>query len=68
MTETVYIPITINERTYYVSPECARMFEVVCQDENYQRMFATPFEWLRLTVNARGKSVKVEVAGGENTK
>ena len=59
-----YTVITINDRQYHVAPECAKMLETVCQDERYQRMFAIPFEWLRLTVNQRGKSVKVEVAGG----
>lgn len=59
-----YTVITINDRQYHVAPEFARMLETVCQDERYQNMFAIPFEWLRLTVNQRGKSVKVEVAGG----
>jgi hypothetical protein len=59
-----YTIITVNDRQYHVSPECARMLEAVCKDKRYQDMFAIPFEWLRLTVNQRGKSVKVEMAGG----
>lgn len=64
MTDKTYTLIVINDRQYHVTAECARMIEAVCQDERYQTMFQIPFDWLRLTVNQRGKSVKVEVAGG----
>lgn len=71
MTEKTYTIITVDGRQYHTPPDCARMIEAVLQDENYQRMFKIPFEWLRLTVNrvrgredGKGGSVKVEVAGG----
>ena len=66
-----YTVITVDNRQYHVAPKCAQMLEEVCQDENLQRMFAIPFNWLRLTVHGKrggkdgaGGAVSVEVAGG----
>jgi len=71
MTTKQYSIVTINGTQYHIAPECARMLEAVCKDENYQRMFAIPFDWLRLVVDRKpagkdrqGGTIRVEVAGG----
>lgn len=61
---TTYSIVIIDGRHYQVAPACAQILESICRDERYQQMLAIPFDWLRLTVDHRGKSDKVEVAGG----
>lgn len=63
MSET-YNVVVINGRQYHIAPACARILEAICRDDRYQQMLSIPFDWLRITIDHRGKSDKVELAGG----